>query len=252
MKPKRFYLFAVVMAAVCLVFASCKGDDFIDNTPVIESGTTGPLTWKLTEAGILTISGEGAMPDYFYYKPSTYYDSPPPWHAHSTYIKKVVFTGNVTSIGDWAFDGCTGLTSITIPNSVKSIGDATFDNCTALTGITIPNGVTSIGSYAFRRCTGLTSVTIGNSVTNIGVGAFDGCTGLTSITIPDSVKSIGDSAFYNCTGLTSVTIMATTPPSLDSDNFSATGDTLYVPKGRVNAYKATDWNDAFTNIVEQS
>ena len=111
----------------------------------------------------------------------------------------------VTSIGG-AFRGCTGLTSITIPNSVTSIGDQAFYGCTGLTSVTIPNSVTSIEYGAFSGCTGLTSVSIGNSVTGIGDWAFSGCTGLTSVTIPNSVTSIGDSAFDGCTGLTSITI----------------------------------------------
>ena len=114
--------------------------------------------------------------------------------------------GSVMSIGSSAFDGCTSLTGITIPDSVTSIGYYAFRGCTGLTSVTIPNSVTSIGYYAFRGCTGLTSVTIPNSVTSIGYAAFSGCTGLTSVTIPDSVTSIGNYAFSDCTGLTSITI----------------------------------------------
>ncbi len=95
--------------------------------------------------------------------------------------------------------------SITIPNSFTSIGSYAFSGCTGLTSITIPNSVTSIDSRAFYGCTGLTSITIPDSVTSIGEDAFLGCTGLTSITIPASVTSIGDDAFYGCTGLTSAT-----------------------------------------------
>jgi hypothetical protein len=113
---------------------------------------------------------------------------------------------SVTSIGDYAFPGCSGLTSIDIPNSVTSIGDYAFPGCSGLTSVTIPNSVTSIGEYAFEDCRSLTSVTIGNSVTSIGEYAFDGCSGLTSVTIPNSVTSIGDYAFSECTGLISVTI----------------------------------------------
>ena len=113
---------------------------------------------------------------------------------------------SVTSIGDWAFSYCTGLTSITIPNSVTSIGNYTFFGCSGLTSVTIPNSVTSIGDFAFYDCCSLTSITIPNSVTSIGNGAFSGCSGLTSITIPNSVTSIGELAFDGCSGLTSVTI----------------------------------------------
>ncbi len=98
-------------------------------------------------------------------------------------------------IGSDAFEGCTGLTSIDIPNSVTSIGYSAFAYCTGLTSVTIPNSVTSIGDCAFEFCRGLTSVTIPNSVTSIGACAFSGCTGLTSIDIPNSVTSIGYGAF---------------------------------------------------------
>ena len=121
-----------------------------------------------------------------------------------TGLTSVTIPNSVTSIDSWAFDGCTRLTSITIPNSVTSIGSSAFSGCTGLTSITIPNSVTSIGEYAFYHCTGLTSVTIGNSVTSIGGGAFKGCTALASITIGNSVTSIGDWAFKGCTGLTTI------------------------------------------------
>ena len=82
---------------------------------------------------------------------------------------------SVTSIGESAFRGCSGLTSIDIPNSVTSIGDWAFRDCSGLTSLTIPNSVTSIGRYAFYGCSGLTSVTIPNSVTSIGSYAFSSC-----------------------------------------------------------------------------
>ena len=138
-------------------------------------------------------------------------DSSPCQNGADLYLNNTKLEGSITipnsftSIGSYAFSGCTGLTSITIPNSVTSIDSRAFYGCTGLTSITIPNSVTSIGDYAFLRCTGLTSITIPNSVTSIGDYAFEGCTGLTSITIPASVTSIGSSAFSSCTGLTSAT-----------------------------------------------
>ena len=115
-------------------------------------------------------------------------------------------TYSVTSIGDAAFLGCSGLTSVTIPNSVTSIGEFAFHRCSGLTSVTIGNSVTSIGDSAFKDCSGLTSLTIGEKVTKIPGSAFSGCSGLTSVTIPNSVTSIGDNAFHGCSGLTSVTI----------------------------------------------
>ncbi len=120
--------------------------------------------------------------------------------------KKTVIPNSVTSIGSWAFYGCSDLTSITIPNSVTGIGKGAFCDCSGLTSVTIPNSVTSIGDDAFYGCSGLTSITIPNSVTSIGDYAFRDCSNLTSITIPNSVTGIGDYAFAFCSGLTSITI----------------------------------------------
>lgn len=115
-------------------------------------------------------------------------------------------TYSVTSIKDWAFCICEGLTSIEIPNSVTSIGDRAFNGCSGLTSIEIPNSVTSIGSYAFFNCTNLKSIKLPNNVTSIGKSAFNRCTVLTSIEIPNSVTEIDNATFYECTSLTSVEI----------------------------------------------
>ena len=119
-------------------------------------------------------------------------------------LTSITIPNSVTSIGYGAFKDCSGLTSITIPNSVTSI-DGAFSGCSGLTSITIPNSVTSIDG-AFSACSGLTSITIPNSVTSIKGGAFADCSGLSSVTIPNSVTSIGNGAFYGCSGLTSITI----------------------------------------------
>ena len=124
---------------------------------------------------------------------------------------------SVTSIGEYAFNGCSGLTSLTIPSSVTSIGESAFYGCSGLTSLTIPSSVTSIGASAFCGCSGLTSLTIPSSVTSIGEHAFYGCSGLTSFTIPSSVTSIGESAFFGCSGLTSFTI----PSSVTSIGWGA-------------------------------
>ena len=121
-------------------------------------------------------------------------------------VKKIVIEDGVTSIGDYAFRGCSSLTSITLPDSVTSIGDCAFVFCVGLSSITLPDSVTSIGDSAFKNCSSLTSITIPDRVTSIEPYAFDNCSSLTSITIPNSVTSIGASAFYNCSSLTSITI----------------------------------------------
>ena len=146
------------------------------------------------------------------------------YYNSSNWVNKVLYIGNhlidasnalsgdytvkngTKTIGNSAFEYCTSLTSITIPDSVTSIGSSAFYNCTKLTSVTIGNSVTSIGGSAFSWCTSLTGVTIPDSVTSIGGSAFYECTSLTSVTIPDSVTSIGGYAFDYCTSLTSVTI----------------------------------------------
>ncbi|MDE6295294.1 MAG: leucine-rich repeat protein [Muribaculaceae bacterium] len=117
-------------------------------------------------------------------------------------IKDIVIPNSVSTIGNYAFEGYSGLTSVTIPNSVTSIGNYAFSGCSGLTSVTIPESVTAIGIYAFSGCRGLTSVTIPESVTKIGNSAFSGCSGLTSVTIPASVTTIGDDAFSGCSRLT--------------------------------------------------
>ena len=121
-------------------------------------------------------------------------------------LTSLTIPSSVTSIGSEAFSGCSGLTSLTIPSSVTSIGNYAFYDCSSLTSLTIPSSVTSIGYAAFYDCSSLTSLTIPSSVTSIGEAAFSGCSGLTSLTIPSGVTSIGEAAFSGCSGLTSLTI----------------------------------------------
>ena len=200
------------------------------------SGTCGDnLTWTLDDNGTLTILGTGAMNNYAY-------SSFAPWYNNRSSIKKVVIEQGVTTIGNYAFEGCASLTSVIIPDSVTTIGNYAFEGCASLTSITIPDSVTTIGNAAFINCSSLTSITIPDSVTTIGYNAFSWCWKLTSITvdaenqnyssqdgvlfnkdkttigcypagktvttytIPDSVTTIGGCAFDYCTSLTSVTI----------------------------------------------
>ncbi len=115
-------------------------------------------------------------------------------------LSTVVITDS-TYIGDYAFYGCSRITSITILGEVTSIGAFAFSGCESLANVTIGDNVKSIGESAFKDCKSLTDIIIPDSVTSIGASAFSGCTMLTGIVIPDGVKSIGAGAFYGCTNL---------------------------------------------------
>ena len=152
------------------------------------------------------------------------------WHTSNDELCMYAFSGcsgltsltipsSVTEIGSYAFEDCSGLTSLTIPSSVTSIGWYAFEGCSGLTSLTIPSSVTEIGRETFSGCSGLTSLTIPSSVTSIGWSAFSGCSGLTSLTIPSSVTSIGYYAFSGCSGLTSLTIPSSVT-SIDDNAFS--------------------------------
>ena len=188
--------------------------------------------------------------------------------------------------------GCSAAATgeIVIPNSVTSIGEYAFWGCSSLISVTIPNSVTSIGEYAFDGCSGLTSVTIGNSVTSIGEGAFEDCSGLTSViwnaknyadfewdntpfyadyfyhdgkphviqfdlrpqitsfTFGNEVEHIPAYLCSDMSNLTSVTIEAEIPPTLGSGAFSSEYNyPIYVPCGTLDAYK-TAWSEYASQI----
>jgi len=149
---------------------------------------------------------------------------------------------SVATIGNNAFEGCVGLTSVTIPTSVITIGNEAFYGCSGLTNIDIPNSVTSIGSSAFKGCS-LTGLTIGNSVTSIGSGAFYGCAGLTSVIIPNSVTSIGKSAFEGCVGLTKSAY-----PSSISNPFSSGISVCYPAGGSYLFEDGYIWGENMTGL----
>lgn len=205
---------------------------------IVAEGTCGTsLTWKLDEAGKLTISGTGAMTDY---TSSSSYTNNAPWKNYADDIKSVVVEKGVISIGAYAFYKCKNLTDVSLADSVISIGQQSFDSCSSLKNIKMSANLTTIGQHAFYQNSALTSINIPASVTSIGDYAFASCTGLTSITvdgsntsyrsqdgvlftkdmttliyypeaktgaytIPDGVETIANTAFSQCSGLTAIT-----------------------------------------------
>ena len=201
---KRLHLLLATLALLCTTTQAW-------GQTVIASGTCGAegdnLTWTLTDDGTLTISGEGKM--------NNYYSSDNPWYEEKGRIQTVIINDGVTSIGSYAFDGCTKLTTIRLPENLTSIEERAFEGCAGLTSIDLPENLTSIGVGAFVDCTNLASANIPESVVNIGNLAFTRCA-LTSIHIPESVMSIGFNAFVD------------TPFYNDKSNW--TDDALYIDR----------------------
>ena len=175
------------------------------------------------------------------------------WYAFKgcSGLTKLTLPNSVKNIGESAFFGCSGLTELTLPNSVTSIGESAFKGCSGLTELTLPNSVTSIGERAFEGCTGLTELTLPNSETSIGTGTFADCSGMTELTLPNGVTSIEESAFQGCSGLAKITSLAEIPPVCGSGVFDGVNKTnceLIVPIVSVIAYKQAEvWNE-FSNI----
>lgn len=162
-------------------------------------GTCGEnLTWRLQNR-TLTISGTGAMTDFDN-------DAVVPWNSRRFIIKRVIISDGVSSIGNYAFDGCRLLRSVNIPNSVTSIGESAFFYCTSLRSITIPHHITMIPRCAFYNCSHLQSINLPYSLQSIDNDAFSHCSRLTDIHIPRGVKYIGEYAFLSCSNLSSVCI----------------------------------------------
>ncbi len=196
----------------------------------------GYMTWVVSaNAGssvydVLTISGSGQMDDMIEVSP---------WDAYHNQIKTVILESviseednmeGVTSIGVMAFNGCSSLKSVTIPQSVTSIGQLAFYGCSSLTSVTIPAGVTSIGESAFSGCSSLKSVTIPAGVTSIGEYAFNGCSAMTSLTFAEGsqLQTIGKYAFDGLTSLTSDIILPAGVTSMGKGAFARVSENTTV------------------------
>ena len=169
----------------------------------VASGTCGTnVTWALDDAGVLTISGTGAM--------TSFSDtSSVPWYSsYRSTIKKVVIESGVTSIGQYAFQDCTALTTATIATSVTLIGARAFFSCTNLALTELPNSVTRIDGNAFTYCSNLALTKLPSGLTDIGINTFGSCTKLNLTELPSGLAGIGSGAFSGCTRLTRLELPA--------------------------------------------
>ncbi len=192
-----------VLAADFIITRYPKGYaplDDPDDEELVQDGTVGSLNWTLTNAGVLTISGKGAIPDFSA-------GDPLPWDEYSAdvIINTIIIEKGVTGIGDYAFCGSEAL-SVYIPDGVTNIGEGAFKG-SSLISVTIPGTVVDIGNNAFHDCANLTSVTVSEGVETIGDNAFRGCTTLAYIDFPASITSVGAGAFMSCEKMKSVRFM---------------------------------------------
>ena len=182
------------------------------------SGSCGEeVSWKITSAGELQISGVGAMNADGYDMELT------PWYHLRGEIRSARVEEGVTHLSAYAFQGCTEMTSVTLANSITSIGQCAFFHCPGLTSVNLPDGITEIGYRTFYLCTGLSELSIPAGVTAIGEGAFDGCSALSEIQLPEGLTQLGKSAFGGCKRLTEIVIPAGITQIAPNTFYSCTG-----------------------------
>ena len=206
MKRKNIFksLLAAAMA-LTMIFGAAPLSGFVGiRLPMLSLKAEAAITGT-TEDGLFEYEVEGYWPisDPRNGVRITRYKGP---DSGEVVIPKTIGGYEVKKISDGAFQNCTGITSIVIPDSVISIGGSTFSGCTSLAEIVIPDSVTSIGGYAFSYCTSLTEIVIPDSVTTIGKSAFSGCTSLSKVDLPKKLTTIEAYTFSGCSSLESIVI----------------------------------------------
>ena len=181
----------------------------------------------------------------------------PLYYAHRLYLNdeeltELVIPTGVSSVANFAFYGCTSLTSVSMSDDVTSIGLAAFHDCTNLSSVYMTNSVTTIGGAAFSGCSSLTDLSLSSSLTSIFDYTFANCEKLGQIVIPQNVSSIGENAFKGCTNVTDIFCMPETVPTIGANSFEEvlyTSATLFVPGISLASYMdATTWKN-FADII---
>jgi hypothetical protein len=174
-----------IFTALFLIFA---------NISTVFAKENSNFEWSLSEDGVLTITGEGEMPEWKI-------AADVPWYYEREKVKSVVIGDDITTVGPYAFFGCDVLESIDLGKGISEIGSGAFTRCEAIDNITLPENLTFIDDNAFLYCTALSSITVPNGVLNIGDQAFANCTSLVEITLPDMADSLEASIFRGCSAL---------------------------------------------------
>ena len=177
-----------------------------------------------------------------------------------TVLHSVGFHDNITRIGVNAFDKCYALAleevnqdnPYNLPASLTTLGECAFQNCTGITRVCLPEGVTVVPKYAFNGCTKLNGVVLSEQTTTIGDWAFAG-TALTGISLPATVTALGDNVFHNCSELIGIQSYATIAPTITATTFSHDKGTikeqcrLFVLPAASSAYDS--WKNYFKALV---
>jgi len=195
-------------------------------------GTCGDLNWEL-EDGVLTIAGNGAMPDYSW--------TEAPWYDHAIDILSVVISDGVTTIGNSAFYRCRFISEVVIADSVTRVGDSAFWECKSLKAISLPDSIITLEDRAFTACSGLESITLSDRITSLGEDVFARCEKLISITIPENVTKLESGAFSGCSDLEEIRFLGSAP-EIATDSFDGVTATAYYPEG----------NETWTEEVRQN
>lgn len=225
---KRFVCLAVLAALLALP-SVVRGDE--DWAVIMEramkdamKSVTGAETWGDPETGIewrYTLSEAGVSLGSNPTNPDQHGIKAVDSETSGTLVIPSRIDGRpVTAIGNGAFMGCEGLTSVTIPDSVTAIGATAFAGCTSLTAIEIPDSVTTIGALAFAQCSALRRVRLPKRLSTIAPGMFSKCPFLAAVSIPEGVVAVEEKAFAGCLSLRSVSL----PESLIRIGFLAFAD----------------------------
>lgn len=216
MKKRFMFIFTVLLLCAAVL---CNGNKTQAATEVAGGSCGESITWSLDSDGVLTITGEGWMYDWYDYDGEM-----PPWYEMRMDIKKAVISEGIVHIGYDAFLNCENMTQVQIPSTVESIAAGAFHN-TGITGVVIPEGISELEGATFAFCKKLTAVAIPDSVEIIQSNVFLGCTALKEVTIGAGVRTMGTQAFEDCTALEKVHFDAVNLKDMYANNntFTNTG-----------------------------